>query len=119
MIKIKKRTNKKPKFKRQEWFRYKKLGESYRKPKGKISKRRRYQKRKPAMPSIGYRTPRTLRGIHPSGYEDILVCNVAQLEKLEPSTQAGRISATVGARKKSAMLEKARELKIKILNKGL
>ena len=40
MIKLKKRTNKKPNFKRQEWFRYKKLGESYRKPKGKISKKK-------------------------------------------------------------------------------
>jgi large subunit ribosomal protein L32e len=110
---------KKPNFKRQEWFRYKKLGEKYRKPKGKTSKRRRYEARKPAMPSIGYRSPRNLRGLHPSGYQDILVKNIEELEDLDPSTQAGRISSTVGARKKMNMLEKARELNIKILNKGL
>ena len=71
------------------------------------------------MPSIGYRTPRNLRGLHPSGYQDILVKNIVELEDLDPSTQAGRISSTVGTRKKITMLEKARELKIKILNKGL
>jgi large subunit ribosomal protein L32e len=113
------RKTKKPNFKRQEWFRYKKLGDKYRKPKGKTSKRRRYESRKPAMPSIGYRTPRKIRGLHPSGYQDVLVCNMAELEKLDPVTQAGRISSTVGTRKKITMLEKAKELKIKILNKGL
>ena len=71
------------------------------------------------MPAIGYRTPRNLRGLHPSGYQDVLVKNIAELEDLDPSTQAGRISSTVGTRKKITMLEKARELKIKILNKGL
>lgn len=96
-----------------------KTRETYRKPKGKTSKRRRYEARKPAMPSIGYRTPRNLRGLHPSGYQDVLVRNIAELEDLDPSTQAGRISSTVGTRKKITMLEKARELKIKILNKGL
>lgn len=110
---------KKPNFKRQEWFRYKKLGDKYRKPKGKTSKRRRYEARKPAMPSIGYRTPRTIRGLHPSGYRDVLVCNLTDLENLDPLTQAGRISATVGTRKKITLLERAKELKIKILNKGL
>ena len=110
---------KKPNFKRQEWFRYKKLGDKYRKPKGKTSKRRRYEARKPAMPAIGYRTPKNLRGLHPSGYQDILISNLKDLENLDPLTQAGRISATVGARKKATMLGRAKELKIKILNKGL
>jgi large subunit ribosomal protein L32e len=110
---------KKPNFKRQEWFRYKKLGENWRKPKGKTSKTRRYEKGKPAMPSIGYGSPRATRGLHPSGFRDVLVSNITELEKLDPATQAGRISATVGKRKKEVMLEKAKELGIKILNKGI
>ena len=92
---------------------------NWRKPKGKTSKRRRYEARKPAMPAIGYGTPRNLRGLHPSGYQDILIYNIAELENLDPRTQAGRISSNVGTRKKITMLEKAKELKIKILNKGL
>ncbi|HML04276.1 MAG TPA: 50S ribosomal protein L32e [Methanobacterium sp.] len=110
---------KKPNFKRQEWFRYKKLGEKWRKARGKTSKTRRYEKGKPAMPSIGYGSPKTTRGLHPSGYQDILVKNIKELENLDPTTQAGRISATVGKRKKEVMLTKAKELGIKILNKGI
>jgi len=110
---------KKPNFKRQEWFRYKKLGEKWRKPKGKTSKTRRYEKGKPAMPSIGYRSPKATRGLHPSGYQDILVYNIGGLEKLDPATQAGRISATIGKRKKEVMRKIAEELGIKILNKGI
>ena len=110
---------KKPALKRQEWFRYKKLGVKWRKPKGKTSKTRRYEKGKPAMPSIGYGSPKATRGLHPSGYHDVLVCNVQELENLDPDTQAARISASVGKRKKEIMLEKADELGIKILNKGI
>lgn len=110
---------KKPNFKRQEWFRYKKLGEKWRKARGKTSKTRRYEKGKPAMPSIGYGSPKETKGLHPSGYIDVLVCNIKELESIDPTTQAGRISATVGKRKKEVMLEKAKELGIKILNKGI
>ncbi len=110
---------KKPDFKRQEWFRYKKLGEKWRKPKGKTSKTRRYEKGKPAMPSIGYGSPKSTKGLHPSGFKDVLVSNIAELKKLDPATQACRISATVGKRKKEVMLEKAKELGIKILNKRI
>lgn len=110
---------KKPHFKRQEWHRYKKLGDKWRKARGKTSKRRRYEARKPAMPAIGYGSPRKTRGLHPSGYQDVLVSNITELESLEPATQAGRISSKVGRRKKETMLDRAKELGIKILNDGL
>ena len=110
---------KKPHFKRQEWHRYKKLGEKWRKARGKTSKRRRYEARKPAMPAIGYGSPRKTRGLHPSGYRDVLISNIKELESLDPKTQAGRISSKVGKRKKEMMLDKASELGIKILNDGL
>lgn len=110
---------KKPAFRRQEWFRYKKLGVKWRKPRGKTSKTRRYEKGKPAMPAAGYGSPKATRGLHPSGYRDVLVNNIRELENLDPATQAGRISATVGKRKKEAMLVRAKELGIKILNKGI
>ena len=63
-------------FKRQEYARYKKLGTKWRRPRGETSKMRRYEAGKPAMPSIGYRTPRATRGLHPSGYKDVLVNNM-------------------------------------------
>lgn len=106
----------KPKFRRQEWHRYKKLGENWRKARGKLSKARRYQARKPALPTIGYCSPNATKGLHPSGYKDVLVCNVKDLEKLDPENDAGRISSTVGLRKRENILNKAKELGIKILN---
>ena len=106
----------KPKFRRQEWHRYKKLGEKWRKARGKTSKTRRYEGRKPAMPTIGYCSPKATRGLHPSGYQDILVCNIKELENLDPATQAARISSTVGLKKRELMLQKAKELGIKVLN---
>lgn len=104
-------------FKRQEYARYKKLGQKWRRARGKTSKRRRYEKGKPAMPSIGYGSPRISRGLHPSGYRDVLVHNMQELEDLDASIQAGRISSSIGKRKKELMVAKAKELGIKILNK--
>lgn len=110
---------KKPHFKRQEWHRYKKLGDKWRKARGKTSKRRRYEARKPAMPTVGYGSPPETRGLHPSGYQDVLISNLKELEALDSETQAARISSKVGKRKKEIMLQKAEELNIKILNQGL
>ncbi|OQD59083.1 LSU ribosomal protein L32E [Methanobrevibacter arboriphilus JCM 13429 = DSM 1125] len=107
----------KKKFKRQEYARYKKLGIKWRRPRGKTSKMRRYEAGKPAMPSIGYGSPKSERGLHPSGFKDILVRNMSELENLNPETEAGRISASIGKKKKEMMLNKASELGIKILNK--
>ncbi|KZX11213.1 50S ribosomal protein L32e [Methanobrevibacter curvatus] len=105
------------KFKRQEYARYKKLGIKWRRPRGKTSKMRRYEAGKPAMPSIGYGSPKNLRGLHPSGYKDVLIYNLKDLVELDPSSEAGRISASIGLKKKIQLLEKANELGIKILNK--
>lgn len=107
----------KKKFKRQEYARYKKLGIKWRRPRGKTSKMRRYEAGKPAMPAIGYRSPKAERGLHPSGFKDILVRNMSELENLDSATEAARISAAIGKKKKEAMLNIASELGIKILNK--
>jgi large subunit ribosomal protein L32e len=104
------------KFKRQEYARYKKLGIKWRKPRGKSSKMRRYESGKPAMPSIGYGSNRLTRNLHPSGFKDILVHNLNDLEKLDPITEAARVSASVGNKKKFLIVEKAKELGIKVLN---
>ncbi len=78
----------------------KKLGIKWRRPRGKTSKMRRYEAGKPDMPAIGYRTPRAVRDLHPSGYNDVLVHNMMELEDLNPATDAARISASIGKRKK-------------------
>ena len=109
---------KKPRFLRQEWWRYKKFKNDpkWRRPKGIDSKMRLKKKGKPRSPSIGWSSPRLVRGLHPSGYEEVLVHNVKELEKIDPTRQAARIAGTVGARKRELILSRARELGIKVLN---
>ena len=106
-----------PKFKRQEWFRYKKLGDKWRKPKGIHSKLRRRYKYRPPLASIGYRTPKKVRGLHASGFEEVLIHNLVQLEGLNPKTQAARVGSTVGYKKRRDIEKKASELGIHILNR--
>ena len=107
-----------PKFRRQEWFRYKRLGTSWRRARGLQSKTRRNYKYRPNMPSKGYQSPKSVRGLHPSGFEDILVYNPKELDNIDPKKQAIRIGHTVGTRKRALIEEKAKDLNIRILNRG-
>lgn len=110
-------SGRRPAFKRQEWFRYSKLGEEWRRPKGIHSKMRRGLKRRPPMVEVGYRGPAEVRGLHPSGFEEVLVYNVDGLEGIDPKTQAVRIGGTVGTRKRIAIEDRADELGIRVLNR--
>ena len=106
-----------PAFHRQEWFRYKKFGDEWRKPQGGQSKLRRHFGYRWNLPSIGYRGPREVRGLHPSGFREVLVHNERQLEGLDPAKQAVRIAHGVGARKRE-IIEKACDDKgLRVLNR--
>lgn len=110
-------SGRRPAFKRQEWFRYAKLGEKWRKPKGIHSKMKRQIKRRPPMVDIGFRGPTSVRGLHPSGFEEVLVYNVDGLEDIDPKVQAVRIGGTVGTKKRIAIEDRAAELGIRVLNR--
>jgi large subunit ribosomal protein L32e len=118
---LRKRSEKKiPKFRRQEWFRYKKLGGKtapWRKPKGMHSKMRMHLKYRPNVASIGYRTPVESRDLHPSGFEEVLVYRPADLESMDPKTQAARIGGTVGGRKAADIEAAADKAGIRVLNR--
>jgi Ribosomal protein L32E len=110
-------SGRRPAFKRQEWFRYSKLGEKWRKPKGIHSKMKRRLKRRAPMVDIGFRGPASVRGLHPSGFEEVLVHNVDGLENIDPKVQAVRIGGTVGTKKRIAIEDRAAELGIRVLNR--
>ena len=105
-----------PRFRRQEWFRFARLGEKWRKPRGRDSKMRLGMSGKPAVPSIGYRSPKEVRGVHPSGLIEVRVGTPRELERVDASKQAIRIASSVGRRKREQILARARELKIRVLN---
>jgi len=68
-------------------------------------------------PSTGYRTSKALRYLHPSGYREILIHNIKELEMLAGRANvAARIASTVGKKKRDEIIKKADEIGIKILN---
>src|SRR5947209_2344948 len=108
-----------PKFKRWMSQTYARLDESWRRARGMQSKIRRKEKSKFKMPNVGYGAPRNLRYLHPSGFREVLVHNMRELERIDPKKEAIKISHTVGRKKRTEILKKAEELKIKVLNPGL
>jgi large subunit ribosomal protein L32e len=108
--------NKKPEFVRAESWKYDRFSLSWRRPRGLDNKIRRKIKGWPPGPSMGYKGPKIARFLHPSGYEEVLVFNVADLANVDINTQAVRIAHTVGKRKRADIIAKAKELNLKILN---
>jgi large subunit ribosomal protein L32e len=116
-LKLRERVKKKkPKFVRQESWRYKRLKENWRRPKGLDNKMRRKIKGWPPIVNVGYRGPKIARGLHPSGYKEVLVHNVEEIKKVDPKTQAVRIAHTVGKRERAKILAESRKRKITVLN---
>jgi large subunit ribosomal protein L32e len=74
------------------------------------------KKGKPPIVKIGYRQPKVLRGLHPCGLKEILVRNLKDLERVDPSKEAIRLSSTLGKRKREQILTLAKERGIKVLN---
>jgi large subunit ribosomal protein L32e len=107
---------KKPNFVRSEGWRYKRLGEGWRRPRGLDNKMRRKIKGWPPTVNVGYRGPKIARGLHPSGYKEVLVYNIEGLKQVDPKTQAVKIAHTVGKRKRARILVEARKKKIAVLN---
>lgn len=105
-----------PEFLRQESWRYKRVKPNWRRPKGIDSKMRLEVKGWPKRVKVGYRGPKRARGLHPTGYKEIMVYNPKDLEKINPEMEVARIGRTVGAKTRREIIAKAKKLGIKVLN---
>jgi len=117
LMALKKRmARKRPKFERPESWRYVRISKNWRKPKGIDNKTRQKRRGWPASPNIGYGSPKAVRDLHPSGMEEVAVFNVGDLAIIDPETQVARIGGSVGARKRSRIVEEAQKREIRVLN---
>jgi len=108
----------KPQFRADQAHRWVRLQDRWRKVRGIDSYTRQKKKGRIAMVSPGYRSPKAIRYLHPSMFEEVLVHRPADLEGLDADTQAVRIGATVGARKRQLILAEADAKLLRVLNPG-
>ncbi|WP_336001960.1 50S ribosomal protein L32e [Halorientalis halophila] len=106
----------KPQFNRQDHHKKKRVSTSWRRPRGQLSKQRRGIKGKGATVEAGFRTPKAVRGKHPSGFEEVRVHNVDDLEGVDGDREAVRIASKVGARKRERIEEQAEDRGVRVLN---
>jgi len=103
-------------FKRDGFGKKRQLSDSWRKPRGQHNKQREQKKAKGAHPTPGFGSPVAVRGMHPSGFFEVLVTSIKELEGLDPKTQAVRIAAGIGNLKRVALQDAAQAKGLKILN---
>lgn len=120
LMKLRKNKKKKnPKFRRVESWRYKRVKDSWRKARGIDSQTRKKTKSGVKSPSVGYRSPKKVRGLHPSGYEEVRVTSINDLKGLNNKRHAIKISARLGTRKRIPLVEYAQNRGFRILNMGI
>ncbi|KAI8896165.1 ribosomal protein L32e, partial [Globomyces pollinis-pini] len=114
---IKKRTKK---FTRHQSDRYAKLDANWRKPKGIDNRVRRRFKGQIAMPKIGYGSNSKTRHVCPDGFKKFLIKNVSELEMLLMLNRvySAEIAKNVSSKNRIAIVERARQLDIKVINGG-
>ena len=112
-----KQKKKRPKFIRQESWRYKRIKSSWRRSKGIDNKVRQKKKGNISSPNIGYRSPKKIRYLHASGFEEVVVHNIKELEKVKPRKQVVKFAHSLGRNKRVLLQDRADELDILVLNR--
>ena len=112
------RKRRKPKFERYGWRSKKKLSKSWRRPRGHDNKLREHIAAKGAWVKVGYRRKRDERGLHPSGFREVLVYNPRELANLMPDEVVVRIASGVGGRKREQIESEAASIGLRVLNPG-
>ena len=105
-----------PQFNRQDHHKKKRVSTSWRRPRGQLSKQRIGIKGKGDTVEAGFRSPKAVRGRHPSGFEEVRVHNADDLDDVDPDREAVRIASKVGGRKRERIEEIAEDEGIRVLN---
>ncbi len=114
LLELRKKAKKKmPDFVRQGYSRKKGLGLKWRRPRGRHSKMRRKFKGKINPVTIGYRSPKKVRGLDNKGRQWVIVHNTKELTWVKGNVM---IDGRVGKRKKVEIIKKAMEMGVSIIN---
>ncbi len=108
---------KKPYFMSQDYFRYKKLGRRWRKPRGLQSKLRIKKGGSGKLPRLGFSAEKSIRNLVKVGSEylnPVIIRNEKDLDVLKKG-EVAVLSGSIGARKVLLIKEKAAEKKIRFL----
>ncbi len=118
LIKVRREASmRRPAFLRQEAHtHYRLMRRGWRKPRGLQSRRRQHESHRVNVVSIGYGGPALTRDLHPSGFQEVRVSNVKELERVDPKRQAARVTAGVGRRKREDIEVRAEDLGVWVLN---
>ncbi len=118
--KIKKKREKKPYFFPQGFGRKKRIKDRWRRPRGIDSKKRIEISYLGPVPKIGYRTEKSIRGLHPSGKREILIRSKKELlekmDEIKKNDFLVRLSSSLGKKSREEIKEIAEKEEIKILN---
>ncbi|KAL3313757.1 60S ribosomal protein L32 [Cichlidogyrus casuarinus] len=106
------------KFRRHQAHQWNRLGDKWRKPRGIDNRVRRRFKGQIRMPKIGYGSDKRTRHLHPDGFKHVIVHNVRELEVLlmQHRSHAATVAHTVSAKKRATIVERARQLNIRVTN---
>jgi large subunit ribosomal protein L32e len=108
--------SKKPHFLRKDWYKKSRLALVWRKPKGRHNKLRKSGNEHGKKPNTGFGGPAAVRHFHKSGLVPVIVNTIAELNALDAKTNGAVLASNLGKRKKIQLMEKAKELSIRILN---
>mmetsp|Transcript_4512 Transcript_4512/g.13674 ORF Transcript_4512/g.13674 Transcript_4512/m.13674 type:complete len:134 (+) Transcript_4512:58-459(+) len=97
----------------------KRVSTSWRRPKGIDSRLRRKFKGLPYMPNVGYGTAKKARHVLPNGFLKFVVKNVKDLDLLLMHNRkyCAEIAHNVSALKRKAIVERAAQLNVCVVNK--
>jgi len=107
---------KKPDFLRQETHKKSGIEKKWRKPKGSDSKMRLKLRGYRRSVTKGWKSPKAVRGLSAEGLEIVYVVKESELQAIDVGKQLARLPAVMGMRKKFALVKKAKELGVKLLN---
>lgn len=98
--------------------RYKRIGKSWRRPRGIDNRIRKKASGQIKMPSKGYKTDKNARHLIENGFRPVLIRNVTDLQPLISNNKfyCGVVEHSVSAKKRIDIFYKAMEYGIKLVN---